>query len=149
MKQKVLIVEDQFIEANDLELMLLKAGYEVTGIAHSVADALELLEEQRADLVLVDIFLKGNQTGIDLAQVLHEKDIPFIFISANSNHEVLVAAKATQPYGFIVKPFRERDLMVTLEIAQYRYENSAEATMRKEEVLRGKLKNIAAGNEGW
>jgi len=149
MKLKVLIVEDQFIEANDIELMLLKAGYAVTGIANSVAAALKLLEKEKPDLVLVDIFLKGPLTGIDLAVTLREKNIAFIYVSANSNHDVLVAAKATQPYGFIVKPFRERDLLVTLEIAQYRYENSAEASERKEEELQGKLKNIIADKEGW
>ncbi|KOS04846.1 Fis family transcriptional regulator [Flavobacterium akiainvivens] len=149
MKQKVLIVEDQFIEANDLEIMLLKAGYQVAGIANSVAEALKLIEKEKPGLVLVDIFLKGKETGIDLAGVLNEKAIPFIFISANSNHEVLMAAKATQPYGFIVKPFRERDLMVTLEIAQYRYENSAEANLRKEADLQKKLKSIADEKEGW
>lgn len=149
MKLKVLIVEDQFIEANDLEIMLVKAGYAVAGIANSVAEALKLLNSEKPDLVLVDIFLKGKETGIDLAGVLNEKAIPFIFVSANSNHEVLMAAKATQPYGFIVKPFRERDLMVTLEIAQYRYENSAEANMRKEDDLCAKLKLIASQQEGW
>ncbi|MCG2615093.1 sigma 54-interacting transcriptional regulator [Terrimonas sp. NA20] len=149
MKQKILIVEDQFIEANDIEIMLIKAGYQVTGIAHSVQQALQLISQQVPELVLVDIFLKGDRTGIDLAEILREKNIPFIFVSANSNHEVLVAAKATQPYGFIVKPFRERDLTVTLEIAQYRYENSVEAAVRKEDVLTEKLKQIIQCKNSW
>jgi DNA-binding NtrC family response regulator len=149
MKQKVLIVEDQFIEANDIEIMLLKAGYQVMGIAHSVQQALQLISQQPPELVLVDIFLKGDRTGIDLAEILREKNIPFIFVSANSNHEVLMAAKATQPYGFIVKPFRERDLIVTLEIAQYRHENSVEAAMRKEDELTNKLKLIISERISW
>lgn len=149
MKQKILIVEDLFIEANDLEIMLVKAGYQVTGIANSVTSALQQIEQQKPNLVLVDIFLKGDRTGIDLAEILQEKDIPFIYISANSNHEVLMAAKATRPHGFIVKPFREKDLIVTLEIAQYRHENSAEANMRKEDGLRSKLSTISSGEEGW
>lgn len=149
MKQKVLIVEDQFIEANDIEIMLVKAGYTVTGIANSVPEALSLIDKVTPDLVLVDIFLKGSLTGIDLAVKLREKNIAFIFVSANSNHEVLMAAKATQPYGFIVKPFRERDLLVTLEIAQYRYENSAETNLRKEEELQDKLTAITSGKGDW
>jgi len=149
MKQKVLIVEDQFIEANDLELMLLKCGYEVAGIATSYVEALAIIGAGRPDFVLVDIFIKGQETGIDLAVTLQEKNIPFVYVSANSNREVLMAAKATQPYGFIVKPFRERDLIVTLEIAQYRFENSAEANMRKEEELGLKLREIADSRHGW
>lgn len=148
MKKKILIVEDLFIEANDLEIMLTKAGYIVTGSANSVKGALESVEKETPDLVLVDIFLKGDRTGIDLAHILNEKDIPFIFVSANSNHDVLLAAKVAQPYGFIVKPFREHDLLVNLEIAWYRYENGVEARMRKVVELQDKLINIVAEKEG-
>jgi len=107
MNKKVLIVEDQFVEANDLQLMLGKAGYEVCGIARSVPIAQEMIKKEKPGLVLLDIFLKGKQTGIDLAGDLGKENIAFIYLSANSNEEVLNAAKATQPYGFLVKPFRE------------------------------------------
>lgn len=149
MKKKILIVEDLFIEANDLEIMLAKAGYHVTGNANTVKSALKSIEHEKPDLVLVDIFLKGDQTGIDLAYVLNEKDIPFMFVSANSNHDVLLTAKVTKPHGFIVKPFREHDLLVNLEIAWYRYENGVEARMRKVEELHSKLMSLAAEKEGW
>lgn len=149
MKPKILIVEDQFIEAHDLQIMLEKNGYPVCGIAKSVKEALPLIASQNPGLVLVDIFLKGTQTGIDLARVLKEENRAFIFISANSNHDVLMAAKATQPQGFIVKPFREKDLLVTLEIAQYRHENSMEASVKKEKDFRKKLDEITADKEGW
>src|SRR5678815_5939446 len=89
MNRNVLIVEDQFVEANDLQLILGKAGYEVCGIARSVPIALELIKKEKPDFVLLDIFLKGNQTGIDLAKQLSEENIAFIFLSANSNEEVL------------------------------------------------------------
>ncbi|KGO86660.1 Fis family transcriptional regulator [Flavobacterium rivuli WB 3.3-2 = DSM 21788] len=143
MDKNVLIVEDQFIEANDLKIMLEKSGYKVCGIARSVDKALSLVESEKPSLVLVDIFLKGNLTGIDLAQKLKQAGIAFIFISANSNTEILEAAKATQPYGFLVKPFRERDLLVMLDIAQYRHENSIEASLRKEAKLQNVLKQTA------
>jgi response regulator of citrate/malate metabolism len=132
MNKKVLIVEDQFVEANDLQLMLNKAGYEVCGIARSVAVAQEIIKRETPDLVLLDIFLKGKLTGIDLAKQLKENNTAFIFISANSNEEILAEAKTTEPYGFIVKPFREKDLMVTLEIAEYRHEHSLESKYRRE-----------------
>src|SRR5215813_10859679 len=132
MNKKVLIVEDQFVEANDLQLMLKKAGYEVCGIARSVPIAQEMVKKENPDFVLLDIFLKGKQTGIDLARQLKEDNVAFIYLSANSNEEILNAAKTTEPYGFIVKPFREKDLLVTLEIAQYRHEHSLESQHRRE-----------------
>ncbi|HEY4287415.1 MAG TPA: sigma 54-interacting transcriptional regulator [Puia sp.] len=149
MKEKILIVEDKFVEADYLRLMLTKAGYGVTGIAHSVIQARELIKEERPDLVLLDIFLKGNLTGIDLATELGKDNIAFVYLSANSNVEVLNMAKATQPYGFLIKPFRERDLLITLEIARYRHVHSMESNFRKESGLRDKLSAIAADTESW
>jgi len=137
--KKVLIVEDQFVEANDLQLMLRKAGYDVCGIARSVPIAQEMIKKEKPGLVLLDIFLKGNLTGIDLARELGEENIAFVFLSANSNEEVLNQAKATQPYGFLVKPFREKDLLVTLEIAHYRHEHSLESDLKRENILKDKL----------
>jgi DNA-binding NtrC family response regulator len=149
MKEKILIVEDKFVEADYLRLMLTKAGYRVMGIAHSVIQARELIKEERPDFVLLDIFLKGNLTGIDLASELGKENIPFVYLSANSNVEVLNMAKATQPYGFLIKPFRERDLLITLEIARYRHEHSTESNFRMENSLRDKLSTIAADGETW
>jgi DNA-binding NtrC family response regulator len=149
MKERVLIVEDQFVEADYLRLMLAKAGYEVMGIAHSVVQAQQLMKAERPDFVFLDIFLKGKLTGIDLAGQLGEENIAFVYLSANSNEEVLSAAKATQPYGFLVKPFRERDLLITLEIARYRHEHSMESTLRREGVLHDKLSAIAADPASW
>jgi DNA-binding NtrC family response regulator len=122
MEQKIMIVEDELIVAGDIRLTLERAGYRVSGVARSMHRALEIIEVERPDLVLLDIYLKGEQTGIDLAVELNKSDIPFVYLSANCNRQVLEAAKATQPYGFIVKPFREKDLLVTLDIARYRYE---------------------------
>lgn len=122
MKEKILIVEDEFIVANDLKIMLLKAGYDVTGIASSVVQARKLIAEKKPNWVLLDIMLKGDLTGIDLAWELKEMQLPYLYISANTNQSTLEAVKATQPYGFMVKPFRERDLIVMLDIAKYRFD---------------------------
>jgi two-component system response regulator HydG len=126
MKEKILIVEDEFIVANDLKIMLIKAGYQITGIASSVAQARKLIEDKRPDWVLLDIILKGDLTGIDLAWELREMQLPFLYISANTNQTTLEAVKATHPYGFMVKPFRERDLIVMLDIAKYRFDQEKE-----------------------
>ncbi len=124
MKKKILIVEDQFIEANNLQMILERADYQVCGIARSVPEALEMVENNRPDMVLLDIFLRGNLTGIDLARKLNEKNIGFVFLSANSNQKTLDEAKVTRPYGFLVKPFREKDILVMLDIAWYRHEQN-------------------------
>jgi two-component system, NtrC family, response regulator HydG len=131
MREKILIVEDQFIEANNLQEMLETAGYRVTGIARSVPKAQELIAHNKPDLVLLDIFLKGPLTGIDLAKQLREQNIPFVYLSANSDKNTLDAAKATHPSGFLVKPFREKDVLVMLEIARYAYEHRPQSTTQK------------------
>ncbi|RYZ29479.1 MAG: response regulator, partial [Sphingobacteriales bacterium] len=141
-KDKILIVEDQFVEANHLRLMLKNAGYEVQGTARSVAEARTEIARQRPDIVLLDIQLSGKGTGIDLAQYLRTENIGFIYLSANSNEEILNAAKATHPLGFLVKPFREKDLLVTLEIAKYHQEHGLESALRKETFFQKQLKEL-------
>jgi two-component system response regulator HydG len=119
MNTKILIVEDQFIEADNLRSMLRKAGYIVCKIARSVNEGLQIIDDENPDLVLLDIRLKGELTGIDLAKTLKERKIAFVFLSANSNKQTLDEAKATKPYGFLVKPFREKDVLVMLDVAWY------------------------------
>ena len=129
--------------------MLTNAGYTVCDIARSVVEAEEIIKRQRPDFVLLDIFLKGKLTGIDLAIQLQKNNIPFVYLSANSNEEVLSAAKATHPYGFLVKPFREKDLLVTLEIANYRHEQSQDAKWRIEMKTQKELQDIKKMDGTW
>lgn len=149
MKEQILIVEDQFVEADYLRLLLEQAGYGITGIARSVPQAQEIIQQKRPDFVLLDIFLKGKQTGIDLAVILAADNIPFVYLSANSNEDVLNAAKLTQPYGFLVKPFREKDLLVALEIAHYRHAHHIAARYHKETMIRKQLKAISSDGGNW
>jgi len=146
---KILIVEDQFVEANHLRLMLKKAGHSVIGMARSVPDAKYYIAEQKPELVLLDIFLSGKETGIDLAEILKEDNIPFIYLSANSNEEVLSKAKLTHPQGFLVKPFREKDLLITIEIAEYHQQYGIESSIRKELLFQKQLKTIVAKRGSW
>lgn len=132
MSQKVLIVEDQFIEANNLQMILEKSGYLVCGIARSVKVALDLIAADTPDMVLLDIFLQGDLTGIDLAKILRQKRIAFVYLSANSNKQTLDAAKATHPYGFLVKPYREKDVLVTLDVAWYLHAHNQQNLLEKE-----------------
>jgi two-component system, NtrC family, response regulator HydG len=120
-KENILIVEDEFIVANDLRHILLKEGYRVAGIAASVEQARKMIDAKQPDWVLLDILLKGDLTGIDLGMELKEQQRPFLYISANTNQQILEAAKQTEPYGFLVKPFREKDLFVMLDIARHKF----------------------------
>ncbi|WP_343690941.1 sigma 54-interacting response regulator [Chitinophaga sp.] len=149
MKEQILIVEDQFVEADYLRLLLEQAGYGITGIARSVAQAQEMIRTKKPDFVLLDIFLKGEETGIDLARILAVDNIPFVYLSANSNEDVLNEAKQTQPYGFLVKPFREKDLLVALEIARYRHAHSVDTKYQKEIAFRKTLEAIRVETGTW
>ena len=140
---KVLIVEDLFIEANDLRIILEKAGHFVSGIAKSVDQALASLQNMRPDVVLLDIFLKGNLTGIDLAKKLSASNIPFVYLSANSDEQTFELAKATKPYGFLVKPFREKDVLTALDIASYRHHHMVDSIQKQESWLGNLLLNIS------
>ncbi|HVW95851.1 MAG TPA: sigma 54-interacting response regulator [Mucilaginibacter sp.] len=147
--KRILVVEDEFIIADVLANILKTAGYEICGIADNVNEALEMIAEFEPGFVLLDIYLKGKLTGIDLAHRLTEKNIPFIYISANSNQKVLEAAKITNPYGFVIKPFREKDVLIALDIALYRYENQQENGLRQNAVLQKKAAEILASAADW
>jgi DNA-binding NtrC family response regulator len=143
MSKKILIVEDEFIVANDLQLILEDAGYAISGIAASFREAEDCIQQTKPDLVLLDIRLKGKSSGIDIARKLRADHIPFIYLSANTNQTLLEEAKKTEPYGFLVKPFRKKDLLVALEIAWYLHEHSLESKLRREEQLQRDLTAIA------
>ena len=129
LKAKILIVEDQFIEAKSLNVILTNAGYATCTIARSVNAALSIIENEKPDLVLVDIFLQGEGTGIDLGKILNEKRMAFVYLSANSNRQILEEAKPTKPYGFMVKPFRAKDVLIMLDVALYLHKNRQDEKM--------------------
>ncbi|MDR3680620.1 MAG: sigma-54 dependent transcriptional regulator [Flavipsychrobacter sp.] len=141
MKAKILIVEDQFIEANNLRLILKKAGHTVCEIARSVPEALIVIEKENPLLVLLDIQLDGTLTGIDLAKLLREKNIGFVYLSANSDQRILKAASETKPYGFLVKPFREKEVLVMIDIASYSMHQNQELSNTGEQNAKKKLEN--------
>lgn len=149
MSKKILIVEDEFIVANDLSIILENAGYDVCGIADSVDEAREMIAKHHPELVLLDIHLKGKLTGIDLARQLSDESIAFVYLSANSNQKILEEAKATNPYGFMVKPFREKDVLVSLEIARYLHDQNMAARKNNELLLQGTLMDIIDDNNPW
>jgi formate hydrogenlyase transcriptional activator len=140
----VLIVEDEFIVADDLRRRLTRAGYAVLGLAATAAEARQLLADAAPAVVLLDIFLKGPESGLDLASWLQERQIPFVFLSANLSDEVLAAAQVTQPLGFLNKPFREKDVLAALELARYRHAHGEEARLRRQRELQVAVNNAIA-----
>src|SRR5882757_8858709 len=148
MHGSILIVEDELVVAGDIRLTLERAGYTVSGIARSYHSAMENINASPPGLVLLDIFLKGDLTGIDVAAELNKRDIPFVYLSANCNTGVLEMAKVTQPSGFIVKPFREKDLLVTLDIARYRHNIKKQmATAAAEQLTTGRRQKGATSRD--
>lgn len=123
---RILVVEDQAIIAFDLKRRLERMGYEVIGIADSGKDALALALEGQPDLILMDIIIYGPLDGIETAQsILKQRDIPIVFLTAHSDPQTLERAKTLAPYGYIVKPFEERDLNTTVDLALRRHATEA------------------------
>ena len=117
-KSEILIVEDEVLIAADLESRLKSLGYAVPGKALSAENALNLVEKVLPDLVLMDIVLKGAIDGITAAEIIRDKwGVPVVFLTAYADTDRLEHAKLTYPFGFILKPFQDRDLKITLEMA--------------------------------
>ncbi len=122
MKKKILIVEDEIIIAESIKSALRKFGYDVSGIVSFGEDAVEIAREFHPDLVLMDIQLEGKMNGIEAADIIHSKyDYPIIFLTAQSDEKTIKDASITNPLGYILKPFKENELKVTIEMAFYKH----------------------------
>ena len=121
-KAKILIVEDDWIVAEDIKNSLKNMGYYVTDIKSSGEEAIKAVEENVPDLVLMDIMLKGDMDGIEVAaQVRDRFSLPVVYLTAYTNGDLRERAKVTEPFGYIVKPFEERELNTIVEIALYKH----------------------------
>ncbi len=117
-KIKILIVEDEPVIAENISLYLDNNDFEVSGIAYDSEDAMQQLKENTPDAVLLDINLESDTDGIDIARYIQEHyQLPFIFLTSYSDRITLERAKQVKPSGYIVKPFNERTLLASLEIA--------------------------------
>ncbi|MGB1190356.1 MAG: putative bifunctional diguanylate cyclase/phosphodiesterase [Pseudomonadales bacterium] len=120
---RVYIVEDEVLVARDVQSRLEKLGYRVIGSAARGEDAVAQVLNDLPDLILMDINLKGDMDGIEAAnRIRAEVDLPIIFCTAYSNDETLARAKVTVPYGYVLKPFDNRELEITIEIALHKHE---------------------------
>jgi len=120
-KPRILIVEDEWIIANDIKDSLVEMGYRVSGIASSADEALAAAASEGPDLVLMDIVLKGERDGIDAAREIHERfAIPVIYLTAYVNEYLVEKAKDSEHFGYLVKPFRERELDIAIRMALHK-----------------------------
>ncbi len=119
---RILIVEDESIVAIDLQKTLENSGYKIIGLVRSGELAVKKAFELNPDLILMDIMLEGKLTGIEAAaEIGRKKDIPVIYLTAYANESTLSQAKLTQPFGYILKPFDEKNLVSTIEMALYKH----------------------------
>lgn len=126
-KTNVLVVEDESIVSKDIQHSLKKLGYNVVGAASTGERAFELAASEKPDIILMDIMLKGDMNGIDTAQKVKEDlQIPVIYLTAYADESTLEKAKVTEPYGYIIKPFKEVDLHTSIEMALYKFSKEKE-----------------------
>jgi len=126
-KAKILIVEDDRIVAKDIENTLKNLGFSVSSIVSSGEEAINKVKKKSPDLVLMDIVLKGEMDGIEAAKQIKERfHIPVVYLTAYADKKLLERVKITEPFGYIVKPFEERELHTTIEIALYKHKAGEE-----------------------
>jgi PAS domain S-box-containing protein len=121
-KARILIVEDEGIIAQDIRMSLLEMGYEVCSAVATGEEAVSRVEAERPDLALVDVVLQGDMDGIEAAHLIHSRfKIPIVYLTAYADEKTLDRAKITEPFGYLIKPFRERELHSTIEMALFRH----------------------------
>lgn len=132
-KTTVLVVEDETIVAKDIQVSLRKLGYAVPETVSTGEDAIRAASEYKPDIVLMDIMLRGAMSGIEAAEKIRETlTIPVIYLTAYSDESTLSKAKITEPYGYIIKPYKEIDLHTTIEMALYKHGKQLELVKERD-----------------
>lgn len=122
MSARILVTEDEGIVAADIEDRLISLGYTVTAVCSNGEDAIAKVDETEPDLIMMDIMIKGDMNGVETASMIKAKhDIPIIFLTAYSDDSTFNRAKITEPFGYILKPFEERELRTNIEMALYKH----------------------------
>ncbi len=138
--KKILIVEDESIIAEDISDSLISRGYSITGIVYSGEEAIEHAAEFRPDLVLMDVNLQGEIDGITAAEEIRARfQIPVVYLTAYADENTLRRVNATKPFGYIVKPFEEKNLHTTIQIALHRHQHDCLTNLPNRSLLREQL----------
>lgn len=128
-----MVVEDEIIVAKNIQERLDKLGYSVLAMVTSGEEAVKIAGEMHPDLVIMDIKLAGDMDGIEAAEeIRHRYDIPVVYLTAYGTEEILQRAKISEPYGYIIKPFEERELQSNIEIALYKHKMENKLKKSKE-----------------
>ena len=136
-KPKILIVEDEFVEAIDIELTLKSFGYDVVGKASTGEKTLQKVAKHKPNLVLMDIVLKGEMDGIEAAAQIKENfDIPVIYLTAHPEESTVQRAKLTAPYGYLIKPFNKTELKNIIDIALTKHEMDTQLNKKNKDLIR-------------
>jgi len=137
MNGKILVVEDETVIAMELELQLENMGYDVVGRAGSGAGAIEKATELRPDLILMDIVMPGEMDGIDASKrIKSTQNIPIIFLTAYADEKYIKRAREVGPFGYLVKPYEDRELRAAIEVALYKKGMEDEITRKNAELQR-------------
>lgn len=148
-KINVLVVEDESIVSKDIQHSLKKLGYNIVGSSATAEKAIELAKTEHPDVVLMDIMLKGEMNGIEAASEIRKTcAIPVIFLTAYADESTLSKAKVTEPYGYILKPFKEIDLHTTIEMAIYKHGREQEI-VKQRDLLFSLVENKDANEQGY
>ncbi|WP_243439111.1 HD domain-containing phosphohydrolase [Fundidesulfovibrio soli] len=140
--RRILVVEDEAIVALDIRNRLTHLGYQVVAMVSTGEEAVARSGDMRPDLVLMDIMLPGGMDGIEAATLIRENfDIPVVYLTAYADQQTLARAKITNPFGYIIKPFEDRELQTTIEMAVYKYETDCKL-MLSERWLGTTLKSL-------
>lgn len=132
-KATVLVVEDESIVSKDIQYSLKKLGYEVVGSSATGTKAIELALELKPNIILMDIMLKGDISGIEAsAEIKKSQNVPIIFLTAYADENTLEKAKITEPYAYILKPFKEIDLHTSIEMALYKHGKELEVIKERD-----------------
>jgi len=126
-KVNVLLVEDESIVAKDIQLSLKRLGYNVLGIENTGEKAISSARKLDPDIIIMDIMLKGKINGIEASEKIRkEQNIPIIYLTAYADENTLSKAKITEPYAYIIKPYKEIDLHTSIEMALYKHSKELE-----------------------
>ena len=142
-QKKILIVEDESIIAEDISDSLISLGYRITGMVYSGEEAIEAAAKFRPDLVLMDVNLQGEIDGITAAAEIRSRfQIPVVYLTAYADENTLRRVNATKPFGYIVKPFEEKNLHTTIQLALHRHEYDSLTNLPNRSLLREQLNQV-------
>ncbi len=147
-KANILIADDDVLIAESTKIILRKANYNTVGTAINATEAIQIAKEKHPDLILMDINLDNSKDGISAAEEIQKfADIPFVFVTAYSDNDTIERAKKIGPFGYFIKPYDNRELLVTIETSLYRH--SFDKKIKEQELLFRTVSNYAYEWEYW